>query len=139
MLYELLISNIITGAFVGGCFMAYLAYKKYREEVYYAQVRGKMLDLVYLFSQSFISFMTTKNNSDLNHLKNMMSFGKVSPLGQYKCPSGNSIFMDDLWANDPYSYSSYVCKPYQCPKQPKTPNTCPVEVDPVDENINIAI
>jgi len=143
MLYELLISNMITGFFVGGCFMVYLAYKKYKEEVYYAHIRGKILDLAYLFSQSFISYMTTKNSTDLNYLKTMMSPDKVFPLHQYKCPSGNPIFMDDPWGNDmcpSYTYKTAPCKPFQFPKQPKSQmmNTS-LETDLPDENIDIAI
>lgn len=72
MLWEIVISNLITASVTGGIIACYHYYRLKKEQEYYNEIRNKIVDGATVGLQCIVSYMAAKGYSDASMVKSML-------------------------------------------------------------------
>ena len=73
MLFEIVMSNLITGFIIGSCLVAYQSYIKYKQNQYYMLLRKQIKETILIITQLMLVYMSAKGNIDNSFLQHLLT------------------------------------------------------------------
>lgn len=152
MLWEILVSNLITTCIVGGGITIYHFYRLKKEQEYYEGIKNKIADSTVIFIQCIVSYMALKGYSEVATLKAMLENNpvfknKILPwaivdglmqpavgMGQQHDPYDNMFDASPLY-DTKYKFGMYNAKLHKCKSGLYKANPLNCDTDSEDSNL----